>query len=71
MMNVWGVDIEESQNFIIIYVIIFFITYAITKVCKHQNSRFPIQKSRTFNQKVGNKGYQANAVIVIYINVLF
>ena len=32
MQNVWGVDIEESKNFIIIYIIIFFITYAVSKV---------------------------------------
>ena len=32
MQDVWGVDIEESKNFILIYIIIFFITYAVSKV---------------------------------------
>ena len=32
MIGTWGVDIEESNNFILLYIIIFAMTYAVTNV---------------------------------------
>ena len=32
MIGTWGVDIEESNNFILIYIVIFAMTYAVTNV---------------------------------------
>ena len=32
MLGTWGVDIEESNNFILIYIVIFMMTYAVGNV---------------------------------------
>ena len=32
MIGTWGVDIEESNNFILIYIVIFMMTYAVANV---------------------------------------
>ena len=32
MVSTWGVDIEESNNFVMIYIVIFAMTYAVTNV---------------------------------------
>ena len=32
MLGTWGVDIEESNNFILIYIVIFMMTYAVANV---------------------------------------
>ena len=51
MIGTWGVDIEESNNFILIYIVIFAMTYAVTNVSYPTVSLRDSSSTPSFNHR--------------------